>query len=61
MLFFRQIIIILEYFSDPFLALVQTCLGKEYNVETQAVYQTISHFLIQTLIDGYTGDQIMTP
>ena len=46
-----------QHFSEPFLGMVENCLGREYDQETQIVYKSIANFLIQTLIDGYNGEE----
>ena len=47
----------MQYFCEPFLGMVEACLGQDYNTETQIVYKSVADFLIQTLIDGYYGER----
>ena len=46
----------LKHFYEPFLGMVKTCLGKKYDPQTQYVFKAVANFLIQTLMDGYNGD-----
>merc|ERR1712154_741144 len=45
-----------QHFYEPFLGMVKSCLGKKYDPQMQYIYKAIANFLIQTLIDGYTGE-----
>merc|ERR1712241_761093 len=45
-----------QHFYEPFLGMVKSCLGKKYDPQMQYIYKAIANFLIQTLIDGCTGE-----